>query len=281
MGDQNHNGNIEYVDIRKAFYSKNPRLAMLLPGFVFRYIERIAHQEYINGFLNLHGHKTGIPFVHAIIDYFGITVDIQGEGNIPSGGRYIFAANHPLGGFDGIVLMHILSKYYDSRLKFLVNDILMNIKNLRPLFIPVNKHGGQSRQALEEMEKTYASDEQVLTFPAGLVSRKVNGRVMDLKWHRNFIRKAVQYQRDVIPVHVSGRNSNFFYNLANLRKALGIKANIEMFYLMDETYKHRGDHLVVHFGKPLSYKLFDSGKTPEEWAYQVKQIVYETGGRPL
>jgi hypothetical protein len=121
----------------------------------------------------------------------------------------------------------------------------------------------------------------VLTFPAGLVSRKIKGRVMDLKWHRNFIRKAVQYQRDVIPVHISGRNSNFFYTLANLRKALGIKANIEMFYLVDETIKHLGDHLVVHFGKPIPYKQFDTSKTPGEWADKVKQKVYGMVGESL
>jgi 1-acyl-sn-glycerol-3-phosphate acyltransferase len=267
----------EKVDIKKVFQEKNPKLARLIPGFIYRYLKRIIHEDFVNDFLEKHGTKQDLDFVEASIHDFGVTIEVQGEENLPEEGKYIFVSNHPLGGFDGLVIMKVLSRHYQS-FKFLVNDILMNMKNLRGLFIPINKHGKQGYDSAKAMDATFHSDAQVLTFPAGLVSRKIKGQIVDLPWHKNFIVKAVQYQRDVIPIHMSGRNTNFFYRLANLRKFLGIKANIEMLYLADETYKHRNKHLVVKFGKPIPWQTFDKAKKPAEWAKWVKQKVYELDG---
>lgn len=252
---------------------KNPAIAKMLPGFIYRYIKRIIHQDFINNLLDKHGQKRGLNFVDAVIEDFNVKFVIRGEENLPSEGRYIFAANHPMGGFDGIILMHILGQKYDE-VKFLVNDILLNIKNLEELFVPINKHGGHSREAARVVEEVFQSRAQVLTFPAGLVSRKLKGKVVDLEWKKNFINKSVQYQRDVIPVYMSGRNSNWFYNLARIRKFLGIKWNLEMFYLMDETYQHRDKTIHVVFGKPISYKVFDKSKDAKAWAKEVKNKVY-------
>jgi putative hemolysin len=273
MNNENENNLIEYVDVRKTFYNKNEKLARLLPGFFFRYLERIVHQKEINDFLSVHGHKKGIEFLKEVIKEFNVTYEIRGEDNLKKEGRYIFAGNHPLGGFDGMLLLYILSQYY-TEVKFLVNDILMNIKNLSPLFIPINKHGGQSKDAAAELDKIFTSDSQVVTFPAGLVSRKVRGKIVDLKWHKNFITKAIKYKRDIIPVHTTGRNTNFFYNLANIRKFLGIKYNIEMLYLADETFKHRNKHIIVSFGEPIPYTNLNNSFSAEKWAEQIKQIVY-------
>lgn len=274
MGSKDDNMKIEKINIRKVFYDKNPRLAGLLPGFFFRYLERIVHQDFINNFLDQHGDKTGLEFAEAGIKEFNISYDVIGSENIPKSGKCIIASNHPLGGFDALILLSCFSKYF-KEVKFLVNDILMNLKNLRPVFIPINKHGSQSRLSVKLIDESYKSDNQIITFPAGLVSRKNHGIISDMVWHKNFIIKSKTYQRDVIPVHVSGRNSSFFYNLANLRRKLGIKYNIEMLYLVDETYKHRNKHLRITIGKPLSYKTFDKSKSPLEWASYVKSEVYK------
>ncbi|MCY1367259.1 hypothetical protein D9M69_541870 [compost metagenome] len=186
----------------------------------------------------------------------------------------IFASNHPLGGLDGIAFMHALGRYRKD-IKFLVNDILMNIKNLEPLFVPVNKHGKQAREASRLIDETYASDQALLVFPAGLVSRKRrNGVIKDLEWKKNFVSKAKKYKKDIIPVFIEGRNSDFFYNLARFRKNLGIGANVEMFYLADEMFAQRNKKVTIRIGKPVSYQELDSRKTEQEWAETVKEVVY-------
>lgn len=268
---------IQSVDVKKVFYSKNPRLARLIPAFIFNYLKRIVHEDDINEFLAKHGQKRNLDFIEAVIEDFNVTITIEGEQNIPSKGRYVFAANHPMGGFDGMVLMKIISGIYPD-LRFLVNDILMNIKNIQELFIPINKHGRLAYEAAAQIEKAFDSDIQILTFPSGYVSRKIKGQVMDLPWQKSFITKAVKYQRDVIPVHFSGHCSNFFYRLSNIRKFFGIKSNIEMLYLADETYRHKNEKLTIKFGEPISWKTFDSAKKPVEWAKWVKEKVYALDG---
>lgn len=261
------------VDIRKVFADKNPRMARFLPGFIYRYIERIVWQEWINGFLERHNGKSGLDFIHAIFDEFNTKIHIKGEENIPRKGSYIFASNHPLGGFDGVILIDIVSRYLGES-KFIVNDILMNLRPMDDLFVPINKHGSQSKDSALRLDELYRSNIQILTFPSGMVSRKIKGVIKDLEWKKNFISKAIQYQRDIVPVHFSGKNSNFFYNLSNIRKFLGIKWNLEMFYLVDESMKHRNSEIIVRFGPPVSWTSLDKSKTHQEWADFIREKAY-------
>jgi len=261
------------VNVREVFRIKNPRMAKILPGFVYRYIERIVHQDYINDLLCRHGEKRGLDFIHAVLDEFNVHITIKGEQNIPGKGRFIFASNHPLGGFDGILLLDIVNSYLGNA-KFLVNDILMNLSVLEDLFIPINKHGAQTRESALLLDEIFRSDIQILTFPSGLVSRKIKGIIQDLPWQKSFVSKAVQYQRNIIPVHFSGRNSNFFYNLANIRTFLGIKWNLEMFFLVDETMKHKNADITVTFGEMIPWSGLSKDKSYQEWADDIRSKVY-------
>ncbi len=261
--------------IREVIGKKNPALLKWLPGFVLRYIERIAHEDDINEVMRNIGHLQGLDFVDALITQeLNVTVELTGAENIPLTGGVVFASNHPLGGLDGIAFMHALGRYRKD-IKFLVNDILMNIENLGPLFVPVNKHGKQAREASRLLDQTYASDQALLVFPAGLVSRKrKNGVIKDLEWKKSFIGKAKKYKKDIIPVFIDGRNSDFFYNLARFRKNIGIGVNVEMFYLADEMFAQRNKKVTIRIGKPVSFEELDNRKTEQQWAETLKEIVY-------
>lgn len=265
---------MDKINIRKVFKEKNPKVAKMLPGFIYRYIERIVHQKEINEALSSFKDKMGLDFINAVIEYFNINIHIKGEENIPKDGRYIFSANHPLGGLDGIVFAHVVGQIYPN-IQFLVNDLLMNLENFESIFIPVNKHGRQSMEYVRRIEKTYQSDAQMLNFPAGLCSRKVNGEIIDLEWKKSFISKAVQHKRDIVPVHIDGRNSNFFYNLSNIRIKLGVKANIEMLYLSNEMFKQRNMDITLTFGKPIPHATFDKSLKAKDWAKKVKDHIYQ------
>lgn len=273
MAESSENKSVTKIDIRRVFRDKNPRMAGLVPGFVYRYLEKILHQDFLNGFLERHGQKGGLEFIEAAFQEFNVNMEVRGKENLPENGRFIFVSNHPLGGFDGIMLIHLLRSHYPDVI-VLVNDILMNIKNLEEFFIPINKHGGQSRDSVQVIEKTYQSDVQILSFPSGYVSRKIKGVVQDFEWQKSFIVKAVQYRRDVIPIHVSGMNSKRFYRLANVRNFFRINWNIEMFFLPDETYKHRNKTFTFSIGSPIPYTTFDRTFKPKEWAAQVRDLVY-------
>ncbi len=262
------------IDIDNVFRSKNPKLLKLIPRFLISYLKKIAHEDELNGFLESHAHLPAYEFVDSVLlDEFGAKVISEGLENIPKSGKYIIAANHPLGGPDGMALIHEVTKVRED-LVVPVNDLLMNVPNLRSLFIPINKHGSNAEN-VKIINDTFASDSLMLYFPAGLVSRKKSGHISDLPWKSTFLKKAIRYKRDIIPTHISGRNSNFFYNLANLRERLGIKLNIEMLYLVNEMYKQRDKTIKITFGKPISYQTFDKRMNTLAWSQRLREHIYD------
>lgn len=266
------------IDVKRILEQKNPGLSRIIPGFIINYLKRIIHQNELNDFMAKHGHLRDVDLVKAGIDYLGISYRVHNRHNIPpADGRYIFTSNHPLGGLDGAVFIRELSDYY-REVRFPVNDILMNISNMSGVFLPVNKHGSQEREAVRKIEEAYASDAQILYFPAGLCSRKKKGIVEDLRWQKSVVVKARRHKRDIVPVYFSGENSNFFYNLANLRVFLGIKSNIEMLYLPDEMFRQKDKEIDLVFGKPVPWQEFDNSRTAPEWADWLKKKSYELAG---
>ncbi len=265
---------ITRVDVREVLRQKAPSVAGKIPGFIIGYLIRTIHEEEINDILTRYRDKEGVGFMQELIGYFDLTLKIVGEENIPSEGRYIFASNHPLGGLDGICLSAVIGQHYDGKIRYLVNDLLLYLTNLRSIFVPINKHGAQGRENALLIDEAYASDNQVVTFPAGLCSRLIGGKIQDMEWKKSFIRKAVEYKRDIVPVYFEGRNSAFFYTVAALRKMLGIKMNYEMIYLPREMFRSRHKTFCIHFGKPVPWQTFDGSRKPAEWAGWMRKQVY-------
>lgn len=266
------------IDIDKMLCDKAGDKARRVPRFVVSWLKRIVHQDEINAFLEQEGDKQGVPWLEDCVRFLDMRLDVQGIENLPPDGdgrRYTFVSNHPLGGQDGVALGALLGRHYDGRIKYLVNDLLMNLHGLAPLCIPINKTGAQSRHFPAMIEAGFASEDHIIMFPAGLCSRRQNGVIRDLQWNKTFITKSVATRRDVVPIHFGGRNSDFFYRLANLSKRLGIRFNIAMLYLADEMFKNRHKTFTVKIGRPIPWQTFDRSRTPAQWAAYVQDIVYE------
>jgi len=263
----------KFIDVQGLIASKSPRLAKWIPGFVIRYLKRILHQDEINAFLDKHHDLKNAAFCEEVVKYFNITIELHGKENIPKEGPVILAMNHPLGGMDALALVTAI-KDERTDIKFIVNDLLMHLHNLSDLFVGVNKHGKNDQSVRQQIMELFASDEAVCIFPAGLVSRKIDGKIRDLEWKKTFITYADKFDQMVIPVYIDGGLSPFFYRLSKLRKFLRIKLNLEMLYLSDEMFKQRDKTIRFIIGKPLYVK--DLPKVPErEQAQLVRAKVYE------
>lgn len=262
------------IDIDAILASKAGKKARYVPRFLVSYLKKIVHQEELNGFLENEQDKYGVEFIEDFFRFFDNSFEIEGMENLPAEGWCTFVSNHPLGALDGMGLGMILGKHYDEKIKYLVNDLLMNIPQLKSLFIPINKTGRQAKNFPRQVDDAFKSENHILMFPAGICSRRTNGVIRDLEWKKTFITKSIQTERDIVPIHFEGRNSDFFYNLANVNKMLGIKFNIAMLYLADEMFKNRGKKFKVTIGKPISWQTFDKSKKPAEWAQYVQDIVY-------
>ncbi len=264
----------KFIEVRNVIHKKSPKLARWIPKPIISYLRRIIHEDDINYIMQRYQDDFGLDFVDSLLKELGVEVVLEGAENVPLTDSVIFASNHPLGGLDGVAFMQAIGRYRKD-VKFLVNDILLNIRNLEPLFVPVNKIGNQSKNGIAAIENAYASDQALLVFPAGLVSRKIDGKIHDLEWKKSFVTKAKKYKKDIIPVYIDGKNSNFFYNLARLRQKVGIKANLEMLYLPDEMFSQRNQRVKICIGKRIPYTSFDASKNERAWAAEVRRVVYD------
>jgi 1-acyl-sn-glycerol-3-phosphate acyltransferase len=265
--------NSKFVDIEKILKDRAYKLYKWLPGFGLRWIKKKLHEDDINSAMRHLKDYYGLDYNSHALDRVGAKVEAFHSELVPKTEPVTIAANHPLGGLDGMALIKAVGDVR-SDVYFFVNDILKNLKNYGEVFVAVNKLGATSTRSLRTMEDIFRSGGAVLIFPAGLVSRKIDGKVRDLSWKKSFVTQAIDHKRLVQPVFIEGSNSKFFYNFAIWRKRLGIKANIEMLLLPGEMFRADKKNIRIHFSKPFSYKLFDDSRTHKGWADYIYQYIY-------
>jgi putative hemolysin len=266
------------IDIDNILKDKMGAKAKWVPRPLVSWLKRVIHQDQVNAYLWDSRNKVGTDWLEECVRYLQMTLEIKGMENLPSkddGRLYTIVSNHPLGGADGVALGAIIGRHFDSRFRYLVNDLLMNLPGLAPLCIPINKTGHQSRNFPAIVKAGFESQYHMLMYPAGICSRRQkDGTIRDIPWSKTFIQKSVEYHRDVVPIHFGGQNSPFFYKLANFSDKY-LPFNLAMIYLVDEMYKNVGKTFEVRIGKPIPWQTFDKSKTPRQWAQYVQDIVYK------
>ncbi len=264
------------VDIEKVIASKNKSLAKYTPKFILNWLKRLIHQDEINDLLQKNPGKTGFDFAQIALNELNVKGDVKyiNKSSLKSDERYIFVSNHPLGGLDGLILISEIGKLFNNNIKFVVNDFLMHLKPLEPLFVPVNKVGSMKKENVSKFEEAYTSDCQILYFPAGLCSRLIDGKIQDTEWKTSFIKQALKYNRKIVPVYFSGENTKRFYKIAKLRKFLKIKFNIEMCILPDEMFRKKNTTFGVVIGEPLAIPALKNNKEIAQMCRQIREAAY-------
>ena len=270
------------INLRQIVRERLGRYSRLGPGFVLRYLEKTVCQDRLNELLRNNFPREGAEFCEGVLADLDVGLTVVGEDKLPSPAqrRVVFVSNHPLGGLDGMALIAWATRRYGGKVHFVVNNLLDAVAPLRSVFVPVNKHGSQSRESIRAIDEAFAGEDPVLVFPAGLCSRRgSNGEIADLEWQKMFVNKAVEHHRDVVPLYFSGRNSDFFYNFAKIRKQLGLKFNIEMIYLPSEIFRARGSRFTLVCGDTIGWQELRSGKAAMEQAAEIRSLVYSLASR--
>ena len=263
------------IDIDAVVKQKAPQYYNKIPKFVLSFAKWLLCQKQLNELITTYEGQEGVAFADSITKHKNVKFTLIGEENLPKGGRYVFVSNHPLGGFDGISYIKLLGSHY-PQIKVIVNDILMHIEALQPVFLPVNTLGGQKREDMEAIDRAYRSDDvQVMSFPAGFCSRYIDGKIQDIEWKKSVVKQAIDTQRDVVPMYFDGRNSVLFYSLEWLRRKLGMKFNIGLILLPWQMMKTaRNKSFTVYIGKPIPWQTFDDSKSLKEWAAWLRNESY-------
>lgn len=263
----------KFIDVQKVLKENAPGLVKWLPKFVQNYLKNKLHEDEINEIMHELRDVHGLEFNRRGLEMLGAKIESVNSHNIPTEKNIILAANHPLGGLDGMAFVKAIGEVRPD-VHFVVNDVLKNLKNYGDVFVGINKIKRASHQSLRTMESVLNTDETLGIFPAGLVSRKLKDGIRDLTWKKSFVTQAKDHKRLIVPVFIEGENSSFFYRISNLRKRLGINANIEMLFLPDEMFKQKGKTIRVHFGVPFDPTILDKRKSHKGWANQIKEYIY-------
>jgi len=266
------------IDLAAIVRQRLGSKARFVPRMLVRKLERTICQEDLNRLLRDNFPRRGADFCRGVFHDLGVTVNVKDENLLPppSQRRVIICSNHPLGGLDGMALIDFFQRRYGGNVYFLVNDLLMAVEPLSDVFLPINKHGSQSRDSIRRIDEVLEGNDPVLIFPAGLCSRRGPGKnIRDLDWKKMFVVKAIQYQRDIIPVYFDGRNSDFFYNFARWRKRSGLKFNVEMIYLPREVFRSKGKTFTIHCLPPIPWQQLGLVAKASETAQNIKQRVYD------
>lgn len=260
-----------FIDIDKIL---GPKLRKKLPRFAINFLKRRIHQNDINRIICEAEHPVGAAFFSDALKGLNITYRTRGEENLEAEKRYLFVCNHPLGGPEALIIGSVFHRLYGDGFKVPVTPLLAHLKPLTQFFVPVNNLSSkQSRDLGVRIAEMFNSDQQVLVFPAGLCARKIKGKITEMPWKKMFVTQSRRYERDVVPIHISGHNSRWFFFLAKVSMLFKLKINIGMLYLVDELFKQSGNEFVITFGKPIPYTTFDKSKTDLQWAAEVKELV--------
>lgn len=259
------------VDIEKIL---GPKLRKKFPRFAINFLKRRLHQDQVNEAIMGANPYHGAGFFDEALKYLNITYRTRGEEKLDKDKKYIFVCNHPLGGPEALIIGSVFHRLYGEGFQVPVTPIMANLKPLAEFFTPVNNLSSkQSRDLGERIAKMFNSDQQVVVFPAGLCARKIKGKITEMPWKKMFVTQARRYERDVVPVHMSGHNSKWYFFLCKLSKFLRLKINIGMLFLVDELFKQRGNEFVITFGEPVPYTTFDKSKTDLQWAAEMQERV--------
>lgn len=262
------------ISVEDLLRRRAPRLAACLPSAAVRALERCLCVDRLNDYIAANAGLPTADFLHRFLDELQVSYTIEGLGGLKSDGRYILASNHPFGGLDGVILAAAMIDCFGD-VGVVVNDLLSEIRPLEKIWIPVNVRGRQCGDYALRFDEVLRSSKPVVTFPAGLCSRLVDGRVRDVKWHASFVRRAVMHDRDIVPVYVAGRLSDGFYRLAALRRLSGLRFNLEMLRLPAEMYAQRGAKIRIRVGRPLRCCDIRRSESTDEVAREVRRKVYE------
>jgi len=257
--------------------ARNP-IVRNLPRWLTAAVSKFLYEKEFNAALDLNRDRFGFDWVNGMLEWFNIRVEADHCENVRDCGRAVFVPNHTIGGLDGMAVLSVIGKYHRAA-KSLSSDFLMAIPNVASFIIPVSTSANKTRDFLGKVEKLYASDEQVLCFAAGRVSRRTKNGIADVPWTKGFIAKSVLHGRAVVPVYIDTLNRPSFYRYQGVRAAVKRFTGLstERFFILREQYHQRNAVFRMNFGKPIPSAVFNERRTADEWAQRVRAHVYRMG----
>lgn len=252
------------------FLTKPPLLRKPLLGA----LRRLFHERELQQFEASYPHLKGFDFVEQVLDYFDFSYRLRDRESrrIPTRGKIVIVANHPIGSLDGLALLKLVREVRPD-VKVVANELLTAVKPLEKLLLPVDNMGGSTtRKNLRNIQQYLDNDGALIIFPAGEVSRFGAKGIRDGHWNTGFLRIASAARAPILPVFVDGRNSSFFYALSFLARPLST------LWLVREMFKQTRRCVDVRIGEVVNYSAYGKLDVPlKEKACLFRRHLYRVG----
>jgi len=245
------------IDIEEAIIKKYPvveKLPQPIKNPFFGAVKKIIHQGDINQFLQEHKKSGPFSFTKAVLEHFNFSYKVSSNQieNIPSSGRVVIIANHPLGALDALSLIDLV-KSIRTDITVVANEILSEISQLKDILISVDTFGSKfSKDALSSIYKSLDDEKAVIIFPSGEVSRVRPTGVRDIKWSRGFLKFAKKKNAPILPIYIKAKNSALFYTLSSINKRLSAAL------LPSEVFNKKNRTLEFKIGELIPFKSFEN-----------------------
>ena len=221
--------------------------------------------------------ESGYGCFKYLTNLLNFNLEIKNLNNIPKKGPIILAGNHPTGLTDGIVMFEVLKDRRPDYTLYANIDMIKLSKGFEDIIIPVdwnekNKTAQKSREILKRTKITLNEGKCLLVFPSSRLSKRVGLKLIERPWLNTIIKLSKKYNAPIIPFHMTGHNSLFYYFLDIFNEEL---KNISLF---SELVNKKEFKYKITFGKiifPNSLKA-DLQKETEK----IQKYVEFTLGKP-
>jgi len=264
------------INLENIFLEKNIKIFennRLLKSLTINLLEKILHIKEINSLLKSKKEIFGIEFIDEIFEYLNFTFKISSSDikKIPAEGRVLITANHPIGSLDSLALIKAVSLVRKD-IKIVANDILARISNLSDIILPVDiENNSFQRDRILSITKALESENAVIIFPAGEVSRLSGLKIIDSKWHKSPILLSNKLNSPILPVYIKSKNSLFFYFFSLINKRLST------ILLSHELFNKKNKFLDIKIGNVIPAKTFNSKIKDSVYIKLLKKHVYLIG----
>jgi putative hemolysin len=212
--------------------------------------------------------RHNFELLHEIIKYAGLTFSVKNIDRVPSGGRLLVVANHPLGGADWILMVQCL-KAIRKDIKVVINkDVHTLIVNMRDLFIPVDTYAAFNDLARKQIGECLEREEAVIIYPSGGISILTRKGVRDRRWKNGVARFSREHHTDILPVYIRGRFKLIFY-LYPIR--------LRRFLLVRNLLHPSLKHVELVIGNRISYKDLLEEPDLSVVSSRLRDITYQLG----
>lgn len=250
------------IDAEKILRETYPELAIGKDSkLMLKLIKKLLHEDDFNEVIYQNQHLRGFAFLDKLLNYFKFSYQVSHNSfnNIPSEGRLLIVANHPIGTLDGLALVKLV-RSVRSDVRIVANSVLSYMDPLQSVFLPVDvlSEKASHKQAYKAMLSALDNEEAVIIFPAGEVSRITPKGVRDGEWKTGFIKLAKKAKCPILPIYIKALNSALFYSVSTVYKPLGT------LLLVQEMFNKKHQEIKFIVGSPVPYQAFFDADEPNK-----------------